>query len=215
MRSQHDQCEVFPLDGVLVVDLTAGIAGGYCSKVLADAGAEVVKVEAREGDFLRRWSASGSRPPDQDGALFQFLACSKRSVVIDPHDREDRELLDALIGTADAVIWSADGALGANSQYAPWRIAELAPTASVVTITPYGLDGPWAGLASAEATLQAMSGGPGMRGDKSRPPILAVAGWGTGWRGCSPRSRCSRRGTGAFAPEPARSSTSRRSRRWR
>lgn len=177
MQSENEPGAACPLDGVLVVDLSAGIAGGYCTKVLADAGAEVVKVEARGGDFLRRWSASGSRAGDEDGALFQFLSCSKRSVVLDLHedtdDESDAGLLHSLLAAADAVVWTPDGALGGNDDYPPARLAELAPTASVVTITPYGLDGPWAGLASAEATLQAMSGGPAMRGDRSRPPILA------------------------------------------
>ena len=66
---------VLPLDDLVVVDLSCGIPGAYCTKVLADAGADVVKVEARSGDPLRRWSAGGaSIAPDDDGALFQFLA---------------------------------------------------------------------------------------------------------------------------------------------
>ena len=74
-----------PLDGFVVVDLSAGIAGGYCTKMFADGGASVIKVEAPEGDPLRAWSASGA-PVDvaAGGALFSFLACSKRSVVVDP-----------------------------------------------------------------------------------------------------------------------------------
>jgi len=58
------------LDGFVVVDLSTGIAGGYCTKLLADGGAEVIKVEAPEGDPLRRWSASRAEiSPGDDGAL--------------------------------------------------------------------------------------------------------------------------------------------------
>ena len=60
------------------------IGGAYCTKLLADGGAEVIKVESPDGDPLRRWSASGAAiPPESDGALFNFLAASKQSVVVD------------------------------------------------------------------------------------------------------------------------------------
>src|SRR5271155_1500528 len=59
------------LDGIRVVDSTTEIAGPYCSKLLADAGADVVKVERPSGDPLRHWGS---------GALFEYLNSSKRSV---------------------------------------------------------------------------------------------------------------------------------------
>ena len=59
-----------PLEGLRVVDLSTWIAGAYCSKLLADGGAEVIKVEAADGDALRRWTASGAPlEPGSDGAL--------------------------------------------------------------------------------------------------------------------------------------------------
>ncbi|MGH2476879.1 MAG: CoA transferase, partial [Candidatus Limnocylindrales bacterium] len=64
-----------PLVDLVVVDLSSGIAGAYCTKILADGGAEVVKVEPPEGDPLRRWSASGAAIPEGgEGALFTLLA---------------------------------------------------------------------------------------------------------------------------------------------
>ena len=69
-----------------VIDLSDRIAGEYATKLLADAHAEVIKVEPPEGDPLRRWSASDQDLSERDGALFQFLNTSKKSVhwVADP-----------------------------------------------------------------------------------------------------------------------------------
>lgn len=96
-----------PLAGCKVVDLSTGIAGAYCTKLLADGGAEVVKVEAPEGDPLRRWSASGAAiQPGGDGALFGYLAGSKHSVVADPGADDDIDMVCRLLAAADAVVWS-------------------------------------------------------------------------------------------------------------
>ncbi|HET9877610.1 MAG TPA: CoA transferase, partial [Mycobacterium sp.] len=79
-----------PLHGYTVIDLSSGIAGAYCTKLLADGGATVIKVEPPQGDPLRRWSASGAAvEAGCDGALFSFLACSKQSVVADPGIDDD------------------------------------------------------------------------------------------------------------------------------
>ncbi len=78
--------------GYTVVDLSTGIAGAYCTKLLADGGADVIKVESPEGDPLRSWSASGATiPAGGDGALFSFLAGAKRSVVADPGSDDDTD----------------------------------------------------------------------------------------------------------------------------
>ena len=88
-----------PLTGFVVVDLSTGIPGGYCTKLLSDGGAEVIKVEAPEGDPLRRWSASGAPiGPGEDGALFSFLAGGKHSVVADPAVADDVALVERSAG---------------------------------------------------------------------------------------------------------------------
>ena len=120
-----------PLADRLIVDLSSGIAGAYCTKLLADGGASVVKVEAPEGDPLRRWSASGAAiPADADGALFSFLSTSKQSLVVDPDVAGDLERLLALLQRADAVVWSAGSRVAALPTLAPAATLTLAITPS-------------------------------------------------------------------------------------
>ena len=90
------------LSELRVVDLSTGIAGAYVTKLFADAGADVVKVEPAGGDPLRAWTASGVAIGEEGGALFRFLAGSKRSVLAAPGDAE----LEALLDSADLVVES-------------------------------------------------------------------------------------------------------------
>ena len=142
-----------PLAGVRVVDRTTEIAGPYCTKLLADGGADVVKVESGDGDPLRRW---------RSGALHTFLNTSKR--IVDAHDGECDVLVTNSAADLDA-LWSA------------------MPQLVIVTITPFGCDGPWADQPSTEFTLQAWAGATGSRGYPDGPPI-SVGGrlgeWATG-----------------------------------
>src|SRR5215468_7410102 len=85
-----------------VLDFTTVIAGAYATKLFADAGADVVKVEAPAGDPLRRWSATGADLGGEDGALFRFLHHSKRAIVGDPDD----PAVEHLVAAADLLVES-------------------------------------------------------------------------------------------------------------
>lgn len=171
-----------PLEGEVVVDLTGCLGGAYATKMLADAGAEVTIVEPPGGLALRRSSAV-TLPPGVDGTVWSFLACSKRSVAADPSRTGDVELVRRLVEGADGVVWSPDNPVALHPALAPDELRALAPGATVMTVTPFGLGGPWARRPATEATLQAMSGGTGQRGDLSTPPVLAggrLGDWAAG-----------------------------------
>ncbi|MEB3019597.1 CaiB/BaiF CoA-transferase family protein [[Mycobacterium] crassicus] len=155
-----------PLDGFTVVDLSTGIAGAYCTRLLSDGGAHVIKVEPPQGDPLRSWSASGA---GAGGALFSFLAGGKHSVIGDP---AAPELVEKLLAGADAVVWSRGSTVAEH--FAPERIHRDHPHLIVTAITPFGLDGPWCDRAATEFTLQAWSGGVfGIgRGSPDLPPAF-------------------------------------------
>jgi crotonobetainyl-CoA:carnitine CoA-transferase CaiB-like acyl-CoA transferase len=147
-----------------VLDLSTGIAGAYATKLLADAGADVVKVEPREGDPLRRWTATGADPGPEDGALFRFLHHGKRGVVGAPLDPE----VLALAAGAELVVESfAPHAFDAGAFRARF------PSQVLLSITPFGRRGPFTGRPAAELTLQAESGSIATRGLRGREPFQA------------------------------------------
>ncbi len=164
-----------PLAGYTVVDLSTGIAGAYCTKLLADGGADVIKVESPQGDPLRGWSSSGAViPAGTDGALFSYLAGSKHSVVADAELADDVEMVHKLLAAADAVVWSAGSKLAQHKSFGPEAIHSAYPHLTVTSITPFGLGGPWRDRAATEFTLQAWSGGiVGLgRGLPERAPVF-------------------------------------------
>ncbi len=173
-----------PLSDIRVVEASTGIAGGYAAKLFADAGADVVKVEPPGGDPLRRWTVSDVDLGAGDAALFQHLSASKRSV-LGPVD-------DYLTG-ADVLI--EDGSLDPLPDE---------PGLVVVSITPYGRAGPWAGRPATEFTVQAECGSLGARGTLERPPVQAggrIAEWVSGAYGAAAglaaAGHARRTGTGA------------------
>jgi crotonobetainyl-CoA:carnitine CoA-transferase CaiB-like acyl-CoA transferase len=152
------------LQGLRVLDFSDGIAGSYATKLLADAGADVVKVEPTTGDSLRRWSASGTDLRGVDGALFRFLNASKRSVVGDLGDARVR----TLVAEADVVVES--GALRIDQISA---LREEHERLVVTSITAFGRSGPWADRPATEFTLQALCGSTASRGSPDREPLHA------------------------------------------
>jgi crotonobetainyl-CoA:carnitine CoA-transferase CaiB-like acyl-CoA transferase len=162
-----------PLGGYLVVDLSSGIAGAYCTRLLADGGAAVVKVEPPGGDPLRRWTASGAPLADgRDAPLFGYLAGGKQSVIMGPGERAAEDL-DELLGRAHAVVWSPGPAADAVGGRTPASLLSGHPHLAVGAITPFGLDGPWRDRPATEFTIQAWSGGiVGLgRGAPDRAPV--------------------------------------------
>lgn len=160
-----------PLAGLRVVEVATDIAGPYAAKLLADAGADVVKVEHPDGgDPLRRWTACGAAVPDGvDAPLFRFLNASKRGVTLDWRTSAGRDRLRALCAGADVVIESCGPDAGLD-----WAALQVhAPRASLVSVSPFGRSGPWRDRPATEFTLQAWCGSTAARGEIDRPPLAA------------------------------------------
>jgi crotonobetainyl-CoA:carnitine CoA-transferase CaiB-like acyl-CoA transferase len=163
--------EPYVLSTLRVLDLSEGIAGAYCTKLLVDAGAECVKVEIPHGDPLRTWSATGAPTGPLGSALFRFLHTSKKSVTADVQSPEDRRFILELASRADVVVTSAlPGtleALGLGYE----DIAQRNPAVIDVSISPYGYGGPWSRRPANEFILQAECGSTGSRALPENPPL--------------------------------------------
>jgi len=163
------------LSRLRVIDLSTEIAGPYCTKLLSDAGAQVIKVESPDGgDPLRRWKASQDELPEgSDGALFQYLNASKRSIALDVQDAGDRETLLQLAATAD--LWIDNPSSGSRYERGiTWNaLQEVNASLSFVSITPWGTTGPWADRPWTEFTMQAAIGSIDCRGLHDRDPVAA------------------------------------------
>ncbi len=107
-----------------VLDLSTGIAGGYCAKVLGDAGADVIKLEPPGGDPLRNRSASGQVVDPVIGSpIFQYLHSGHRSAVADLTTPAGRELALDVAATADLVIESYEPGRIESARARPRRAA--------------------------------------------------------------------------------------------
>ncbi len=152
------------LDKYTVVELSAGVAGAYATKLFADAGADVTVVEPADGSVLRRTTRAGRLAEGSpDGPLWRWLAAGKRSTVGDLADPAIRRLVRA----AHVVV--ADLPVG------PLEEAGLLPGPSnvVVTISPYGR-GPLEDAPGNDFTAQAISGSIGGRGRPDEEPLYAA-----------------------------------------
>ena len=162
------------LDGVRVLDLTTGVAGPHCTKLLADFGAQVIKVEPAGGDPTRHVPPfAGDQPDPERALLFLHLNTNKQSVTLDPRTGAGSDLLRRLASTAQIVVEdSAPGSLAASGlDYA--TIAENRPDIVYVSITPWGQTGPYAeaGLRASELIYQGMGGPVIQTGTGAREPL--------------------------------------------
>lgn len=150
-----------PLTGLRAVEF-GGPNGQYCGKLLADMGAEVIKVEPPGGDAARRTGPFAGDLPDPNRSLhFWYYNTNKRGITLNSEHPDGRALLLQLIGRADIVV---DASLPAESERLRLRYDDLVtagalpPTTLYTAITPFGRTGPWRDLASSDLIHLALGG---------------------------------------------------------
>ncbi len=161
-----------PLEGIVVVDLTRGTAGPHATRLLADYGATVTKVEPPGGDPARTWGPFPDGAPDiEASAHFLALNTGKRSVVADLTTTDGLATIEGLVERADVVVEDfAPGELAAAGLDLA-AVRRERPGLVVCSVTPFGQSGPYAGLLASDLVLQAMGGAMYQTGHLDREPL--------------------------------------------
>ncbi len=171
------------LKGLRVVELARILAGPWIGQTLADLGAEVIKVEAPEGDDTRRWGPPFIERPRADGtsetvaAYFHAANRGKRSVICDFNDAQDLQRLGALIDSADVVIenFKLGGLRKFGLDYD--SLSARNPGLVYASITGFGQDGPRAAQPGYDFLIQGMSGIMDLTGDPGGEPQKVGVAW--------------------------------------
>ena len=142
------------LGGVRVLDFTTIVSGPYCTRMLADLGAEVIKIEPPEGDFIRL------QPPLRDGksAYFASLNCGKKSVAIDFRQPEGLDLVRRLAARCDVIVENFRPGVMRRLRLDYEVLAANHPGLVYCSISGFGQTGPWAKRSAYAPMLHAASG---------------------------------------------------------
>jgi crotonobetainyl-CoA:carnitine CoA-transferase CaiB-like acyl-CoA transferase len=161
-----------PLEGVRVVDLTHHITGPYCTKLLADYGADVIKVERPGGDPARRLAPFYKDEPHVEGSgLFLALNTNKRSAVIDLKRPAGREALLSLVRNADILVESFSPRVMPSLGLDYETLRGVNPHLTMTSISNFGSSGPYRDYKLSEIGLYAMGGTMYGTGMPDRPPV--------------------------------------------
>ena len=161
-----------PLDGVKVLDLSEDIAGSFCARLLADYGADVLKLEPVEGSALRRAPPFfGDDPHPEKSLFFLLLNLNKKSANLNLENAAGRDLLKQLVPHVDVVVESfrpgyLDG-LGVGYD----SLEPLNPSLIMTSITPFGQTGPYSGYKGEEIVSYAMGMIMSISGSQDKEPL--------------------------------------------
>lgn len=172
-----------PLDGVTVLDLTHHTAGPFCTRLLTDYGADVVKIERPGGDPARALPPFlGDRPGPERSGLFLSLNTGKRSVVLDLATAEGRGQALALAATADVVVENFRPGTLERLGLGYETLRAVNPRLVLTSLSNFGQDGPYRDYEATDLTLYAMGGPMQGSGHMDREPLKS-AGRAIGYHG--------------------------------
>ena len=159
------------LAGIRVLDFGRYIAGPYCAALLADLGADVIRIE-RRGGGEDRWVAPVS--DDGSGAMYLVMNRNKRAMTLDPACPEGREIVKKLVATADVVVANLPPEVLRSLSLDLESLRRTKPDIILTTVTAFGAGGPWSHKHGFDGIGQTMSGGAYLTGTPDQPMRAAV-----------------------------------------
>jgi crotonobetainyl-CoA:carnitine CoA-transferase CaiB-like acyl-CoA transferase len=160
------------LAGIRVIDFGRYIAGPFCAALLADLGADVIRVE-RRGGGEDRWVAPVGA--DGVGAMFVAMNRNKRAMTLDPAGPEGREIVRKLVATADVVVANLPPEVLRGLSLDLESLRAVKPDIILTTVTAFGAGGPWSHKHGFDGIGQVMAGSAYLTGTPEQPLRAAVA----------------------------------------
>ncbi len=160
-----------PLDGIRVIDFTQVMLGPSCTQVLADYGAEVIKIEKVKIGDLSRWSL-GSDPDGLNNPVFCSLNRNKKSLALDLKDAGARKTVQALLETADVVVNNFRPGVMERMGFGYEDLKRINPRLIYAVGTGFGLTGPYQHKGGQDVLAQAVSGVMRRKSDNSHPTSI-------------------------------------------
>jgi crotonobetainyl-CoA:carnitine CoA-transferase CaiB-like acyl-CoA transferase len=163
-----------------VVEIGDGVAAAYATKVLADLGADVIKVEPPDrGDVTRtRGPFPGGVPHPEKSGLFIYLNANKRGIALDVRTSRGQAILDRLVARADLLVHDVHPTAMAAHGLDWTRLAARHPTLVMTSIAPFGLTGPHATYRGADVVLWNAGGVAALNGEPGRPDLPPLKAFG-------------------------------------
>lgn len=173
------------LEGIKIIDVSRVLAGPFCSMILGDLGAEVIKIEHyKTGDDTRGWG-----PPFVEGESAYYLCANrnKQSITLNLKSKEGKEIFRRLVSTGDVVVQNFKAGTLEKMGLGYEQLKEINPSLILASITGFGTTGPYKDLPGYDYIIQAMSGLMSITGEREGPPVkvgVAIADVLTGLYTC-------------------------------
>ena len=162
-----ESSSVMPLDGYRVLDLSTMLTGPYCTRMLSDYGADVIKVEPKGGDPARTHGPFLNDDPDPEkSGLFLFLNTNKRSITVDLESQSGQEIIKKLVKKSSILVENFNK-LGLGYR----DLSQINPSLVMTSITNFGQTGPYSNWEGVDITIWAMGGAMKTSGNGMYEPL--------------------------------------------